>query len=185
MKSAYLAALAATALAAPALAQAPAPPPPLAIPQPHYISIVQEIDVDRPAAAVWARVGRYCGIQEWFGVRCEITSGKEDELGAVRTLNGAIIEVLVAKTDLSYTYTQPVRVGAPYNLYHGTVEAKPTGPNSSKLVYSLVFDNSMLPDDAARERDRQQRATRFMGGLRNMKILAEGGTLPPPAAPAR
>ena len=29
----------------------------------------------------------------------------------------------MAKTELSYTYTQPVRDGVPYNAYHGTLEA--------------------------------------------------------------
>ena len=39
----------------------------------------------------------------------------------------------------------------------------------------------MLADDAARERDIQQRRTNFTRALENMKILAEGGTLPPAA----
>jgi hypothetical protein len=50
------------------------------------------------------------------------------------------------------------------------------------MVYSLFFDNSMLPDDAARERDIANRKARFAQALQNMKILAEGGTLPAPAA---
>ena len=91
-------------------------------------------------------------------------------------------EVLVGKTELSYTYTQPVREGRPYNLYHGTLEARPVTATTSKLVYSLMFDNSMLADDAARERDIAQKTTQFTTALQNMKILAEGGTLPPPAA---
>ena len=48
------------------------------------------------------------------------------------------------------------------------------------LVYTLVFDNSMLADDAAKERDRAQRTAAFTRALQNMKTLAEGGTLPPP-----
>jgi len=54
---------------------------------------------------------------------------------------------------------------------------------TSKLVYTLFFDNSMLADDAAREADRARRVTQFTAALANMKTLAEGGTLPP--APAR
>ncbi len=92
-------------------------------------------------------------------------------------------EILVGKTELSYTYTQPVRTGQPYNLYHGTLEARPVTATTSKLVYTLVYDNSMLPDDAAREKDKAQKATTFTRALDNMKILAEGGTLPP--RPAR
>ena len=82
------------------------------------------------------------------------------------------------KTELSYTYTQPVKEGRPYNLYHGTLEARPVTATTSKLVYTLIFDNSMLADDAAREKDKAQRKTRFMQALENMKTLAEGGTLP-------
>ncbi len=91
--------------------------------------------------------------------------------------------MLVGKTELSYTYTQPVREGRPYNLYHGTLEARPVTATTSKLVYTLIYDNSMLADDAARERDKAQRTTTFTRALQNMKIIAEGGTLPP--APPR
>jgi len=166
-------------LAQVASAQAPAPAP-LAIPNPTYISIPLEITVNRPAAEVWKRVGKYCDIGEWLRVNCTIISGKDGEFGAVRSIGN---EILVGKTELSYTYTQPVREGRPYNLYHGTLEARPVTATTSKLVYTLVLDNSMLADDAARDRDRAQRTAQFTTALENMKILAEGGTLPP--APAR
>ena len=165
-----------------AFAQAPAPAP-LQTPSPHYVSIPLEIAVSRPAAEVWKHVGKYCDIEAWLQVDCVITSGKDGEVGAVRALrNGAVIEILVAKTALSYTYTQPVREGQRYNLYHGTVEAVPVSVTTSKLVYTLVFDNSMLADDAAREKDIQQRTAQFTRALNNMKTLAEGGTVPPPVA---
>ena len=158
---------------------APASPAGIAAPHPAYVSIPMEITVNRSAIEVWTRVGKYCDIGEWLQIPCTITAGKDSELGAVRTVGN---EVLVGKTELSYTYTQPVREGRPYNLYHGTLEARPLTATTSKLVYTLVFDNSMLPDDAAREKDKAQRTARFMQALQNMKILAEGGTLPTPAA---
>jgi hypothetical protein len=177
-----LAAVAFMSVAAPALAQPPANPP-LATPNPTYVAIVMEQDVARPAAEVWKRVGGFCDIQQWFpGARCQISSGEDGALGAVRTLNGSILEILVGKTDLSYTYAQPVRVGRAYNLYHGTLEARPTGAATSKLVYSLVLDNSMLADDAARRADIEASRKLTTRVLNNMKVLAEGGTLPPPAA---
>jgi hypothetical protein len=152
-------------------------PAPLASPNPIYSSIHLEIDVNKPAAQVWARVGKYCDIGEWLQVACTITSGKDGELGAVRSIGN---EILVGKTDLSYSYTQPVRVGAFYPLYHGTVEAKPVTATTSKIVYSLVWDNSNLADDAARETDKMNRSNTFTRAIQNMKTLAEGGTLPPP-----
>jgi hypothetical protein len=147
---------------------------------PTYISIPLEIMVNRPAAEVWKREGKFCDIGEWLRIPCTITSGKDGEFGAVRSVAG---EILVGKTELSYTYTQPVRAGRPYNLYHGTLEARPVTPTTSKLVYTLMFDNSMLADDAAREKDKAQKTALFTQALENMKILAEGGTLPP--APPR
>jgi hypothetical protein len=155
-------------------------PAPLAIPNPTYVSIPMEVDVNKPAADVWKRVGKYCDIGEWLRVNCTIISGKDGEIGAVRSVGN---EVLVGKTELSYTYTQPVREGRPYTLYHGTLEARPVTATTSKLVYTLMFDNSMLADDAARQADIERRRTQFTQALQNMKILAEGGTLPP--APSR
>ncbi len=150
---------------------------------PTYISIPLEIDVDRPAAEVWKRVGKFCDIGEWLQIPCTITYGKDGEVGAVRSVAK---EVLVGMTELSYTYTQPVAAGRPYILYHGTLEARPVTATTSKLLYTLMYDNSTLPDDAAREKDKQQKAATFMRALQNMKILAEGGTLPPrPARGAR
>jgi hypothetical protein len=159
---------------------APAAPASNVVANPTYITIPLEITVNRPAAEVWKRVGKYCDIGEWLRVACTITSGKDGEVGAVRSLAG---EILVGKTELSYTYTQPVRAGRPYNLYHGTLEARPVTATTSKIVYTLVYDNSMLADDDARERDKAQKTAQFTTAIENMKILAEGGTLPP--APAR
>ena len=187
MRRFWLAGVAWTAMAVAMQAQAPPAPPaqgrgpaPLAIPNPNYVAIPMEIDVNRPAAEVWKRVGKYCDIGEWLRVACTITSGKDGEIGAVRSVGN---EVLVGRTELSYTYTQPVREGRPYNMYHGTLEARPLTATTSRLVYTLMFDNSMLPDDAARQADIERRRAQFTRALENMKILAEGGTLPP--APPR
>jgi hypothetical protein len=179
MRNHFIKLVAGCALAVVCLAQGPPPAVP-AIANPTYISIPLEIAVNRPAAEVWKRVGKYCDIGEWFRIPCTITSGKDGEFGSVRSVGG---EVLVGKTELSYTYTQTVKVDRPYNLYHGTLEARPVTATTSKLVYTLVFDNSMLADDAARAKDVAQKTATFTTALENMKILAEGGTLPP--APAR
>jgi hypothetical protein len=178
-KTAAACALAVISLAAPANAQ-PAGQAPLQVPNPHYVSIPLEITVNRPAAEVWKKVGPYCAIAEWLQIAagCTITSGKDGEFGAVRSVAN---EILVGKTELSYIYTQPVREGRPYNMYHGTLEARPVSATTSKLVYTIFFDNSALPDDAAREKDRMQRAATFTRALENMKTIAEGGKLPPPA----
>src|SRR6266513_68118 len=177
-----MAAFAVVSLASICAAQAPAAsaaPASTVVANPTYISIPLEINVNRPAGEVWKRVGKFCDIGEWLRIPCTIISGKDGELGAVRSVAN---EVLVGKTELSYTYAQPVRDGRPYNLYHGTIEARPVTATTSKIVYTLFFDNSMLPDDAARAADKARRTARFTQALQNMKILAEGGKLPPAVA---
>ena len=151
------------ALAGPALAA-----------DPQYTTIKMEIDVAKPAAAVWAKVGGYCDITKWLDVTdCVIKAG-DGGVGTVRLLRGGqVTEILVAKTDLSYGYTQPVREGQFYNLYHGFVEAKPVTAQTSKLLYTLMYDISDKADEAARKADVAQRRTRFEGALKNMKKLAE------------
>jgi hypothetical protein len=162
--------------------QPPSPTPDqLQTPSPHYVAIPMTITVNAPVDAVWARVGKYCDIGEWGIPNCTILSGDGSSLGTIRSIGH---EVLVAKTKYSYTYTQPVREGAVYNLYHGTIEAAPLTNKTTRLNYTLVFDNSMLADDAARTKDLDNRRTRFTKMLENMKTLAEGGTLPPEALSA-
>ena len=176
-------------LPAAAFAQAPAQPPAAAntnivVENPTYTTIPLEIDVNKPAAEVWARIGKYCDIGEWLQIPggCKMLSGAEGEVGSVRSVAN---EVLVGKTQYSYTYTQTVRAGRPYNLYHGTLEARPVTPTTSKIVYTLMYDNSLVPGDAAaKAAEIQRRRTTFERAMANMKLLAEGGTLPPRVAPA-
>jgi|SRR5690606_25446030 len=160
MKRALLA-LAAPLIAVPALAE------------PEYVTIAMEIDVAKPAEEVWAAVGGYCDIGEWLNVDCEITSG-DGGMGTVRALaGGRITEILVAQTDLAYGYTQPAVEGQFYNLYHGFMEAKPVSADTSKIVYTLVYDISDKPDQAAKDADIERRRGMFQTALENMKRIAE------------
>ncbi len=157
-----LGAVGALGLAAPAFAE------------PEYVTIEMETDVAKSAQETWSKVGGYCDISEWFKIPCEMTSG-DGGIGTVRSLlGGRILEILVAKTDLSYGYAQPVTEGTPYNLYHGFLEAVPVSDTSSKLKYTLMYDVSMLADQAAKDADMARRRAQFEGALATMKGIAEG-----------
>ena len=163
---------------APAAPAAPAPNANIVVDNPTYLVIPLDIAIDRPAAEVWKRIGKYCDIAEWLQIPagCKMLSGIEGEVGSVRSVAN---EVLVGKTEFSYTYTQTVRAGRPYNLYHGTLEVRPVTAKTSRLYYTLIYDNSMLPDEAARDKDKASRTATFTRAIQNIKTLAEGGTLPP------
>ena len=147
-----------------------------AIAEPEYIRIGMEIDVEKPADELWAIAGGYCDIGEWANIECEISSGNGD-IGTVRVLlGGAITEVMVAKTDLSYGYAQQSEEGQFYDLYHGFMEAKPVNNSSSKLFYTLVYDLSNFSDQAAKNADIARRRAQFDTLLLNIKTMAEEPT---------
>ena len=144
-----------------------------AMAEPEYTTIELEIDIAKPAKEVWAKVGGYCDIAEWLKVDCTITSG-DGGMGTVRVLaGGRVTEILVAQTELSYGYTQPVREGQFYNLYHGFMEARPVTDRTSKMIYTLVYDIYDKADQAAKDADIARRRGMFEGALANMKAIAE------------
>jgi hypothetical protein len=133
-----------------------------------YAVVVQDIAVDRPADQVWAKVGPFCAIGDWMKIKCVYTSGSGD-VGTVRRLLDRIDEVMVGKTARSYTYTQPdTKI-----LYHGTMEVTPVDARHSKIVYTLIWDQSPLPTDDARKADRDQRTRMFRTALETMKAQSE------------
>ena len=132
-----------------------------------------EIGINKPASEVWAKVGQYCDISKWLDVDCKIVSGNGG-IGTVRALsNGRLLEILVGATDLSYGYVQPAKEGEFYNLYHGFMEAKPVGKRTSKIVYTLLYDLSDKPDEAAKQADLTRRRSLFEAALKKMKQIAE------------
>lgn len=137
-----------------------------------YVSIVQETVIDAPAANAWSRLKGYCGIGKWLNsagdVPCEITQGTDGELGAVRKIAGAVDEVIVARTPMSYTYADL----KPAILYHGTVEVRPVDAKTSKLIYSLFYDQASIPAEQ-REANKTGRAAMFAGVIKAMKAHAE------------
>ncbi len=143
----------------------------LAMAQADYHRLEFEIDIDRPAAEVWSKVGDYCDISDWLGVTCEITQG-DGGLGTVRVLNGTIVEPLVGQTELSYGYTQPPVEGVPYNLYHGFMEARPVTDSTSKMIYRVMWDRSN-EDETTFQANVERRTNLFTGGLEKIKEIAE------------
>lgn len=164
-------------LATPLGAQASAPVAIQKAAAPEYVTIRMEIAVNKSAADTWAKVGGYCDLGKWLltgrTYPCAVTSGT-GEMGSVRSLNnGGIIEVMTAKTDLSYGYAQPVKEGQFYNMYHGFLEAKVVTATTSTLIYTLMYDASNLADQSAKDADAARRRKQFEAALLNMKTIAE------------
>lgn len=134
----------------------------------EYVSITQETTVNAPADVAWAKVKGYCDIGAWLKTTCEITAGKDGEVGAVRKIAGRVEEVIVATTPTSYTYADI----NPQILYHGTIEVRPVSKTTSKFIYTLFFDQASIPADQ-REANKTRRAGMFANVLATMKATAE------------
>lgn len=145
-----------------------------AIAQSEYVTIELEIDIDAPAEHVWETVGGYCDIQVWApGLACEITSG-DGGIGTVRSLMGGFVtEVLVAQTELSYGYMIEPTEGTPWDGFHGNMEARPVTDETSKIIYTLMIDLSIQPDQAAKDAEVARRRGMFEPLLVTMKELSE------------
>jgi uncharacterized protein YndB with AHSA1/START domain len=136
----------------------------------EYTSITLEKIVERPADAVWAKVGPFCAIKDWLKTTCEYTSGSGD-IGTVRVVEGKYHEVLVGKTPHSYTYAfqEPNPT-----MYHGTLSVVPQGRDKSKLIYIMLWDQEKSPTPEAKAKERAGNTEFATHALDNMKQMAEG-----------
>ena len=126
-------------------------------------------NLNASADAAWQRIGGndWCAIAKYLDVKsCTINSGK-GELGSVRTIalaTGSVVEIVVARTAHSYTYAQPF---TPI-FYHGTLAVEPVDRAHSKLVYTLIWNQTAVGDAAAQAAARDGRKTRFQAAVDKM-----------------
>ena len=137
----------------------------------EYATVKLDTTVNAPIDQVWAKVGPYCAIQDWFKQLAPCVLVGDGGVGSQRKLSArGFIEVMVAQTKYSYTYAQPDNK----ILYHGTLSAEPIDRTHTKLMYTLIWDDEPDGDQAAKDKDKAGRTTSFTTALANMKALAEG-----------
>jgi len=136
-----------------------------------YVVIPLHADIAAPADAAWAKVGDFCAIQTFAKLPCKLVSGTGG-VGSIRSLaNGVIEEPMLAQTSRSYTYGQIVGPNKGLD-YHGTVAVESTGPATSRIDYTLVYDQALLPADK-RDAMRTQLPSRFQVFVDAIKAMAE------------
>jgi hypothetical protein len=136
-----------------------------------FVTIPLSVTINAPADKAWPKINGYCSIGPWFKTTCELTSGKDHEMGAVRLIAGRVTELFVANTAWSYTYSQPK---SPID-YHGTVEIQPIDKKTSKLLYTLVYDADALPKHEAEDKakDKENRTKQFTALINTRNAAAE------------
>lgn len=145
-------------------------------PQPaDWTTLTLTANLNKGVDAAWDKIGGndWCGIGKYLDVKsCDINSGK-GELGSVRTINtgtATVVEIVVARTPHSYTYAQPF---TPI-FYHGTLAVEPVDKSHSKLVYTLIWNQTAVDDAAAQAAAREGRHTRFQAAVDKMAAAANG-----------
>jgi hypothetical protein len=143
-------------------------------PQPaNWATLSLSANINRGADSAWHRIGGddWCGIAKYLDVKsCTITSGK-GELGSVRSIDtgtAAVVEIAVARTPHSYTYAQPF---TPI-FYHGTLQVAALDATHSRLVYTLIWNQTAVGDAAAQKAAHDSRQTRFQLAVDKMAAAA-------------
>jgi hypothetical protein len=130
-------------------------------------------DTNKPASVTWDRIGGHdwCGIARFLDLKgCTIMSGK-GELGSLRQVEvgtNKIVEMAVARTPLSYTYAQPF---TPI-FYHGTMAVEPVDATHSRIVYTLIWNQTAVGDAKAQADARESRQKRFQIAVDKMAAAA-------------
>jgi hypothetical protein len=153
--------------ASPVLAQTPQPA--------DWTTITLTASLNKSADTAWEKIGGndWCAIAKYLDVKsCTIDSGK-GELGSVRTIDtgtAKVVEIAVARTPHSYTYAQPF---TPI-FYHGTLGVEPVDRGHSKLIYTLIWNQTAVGDAAAQAAAREGRTKRFQAAVDKMAAAANG-----------
>src|SRR5215469_2452257 len=140
-------------------------------PQPADWTVLHfSADSNKSAEVTWDRIGGHdwCGILRFLDrlKGCTINSGK-GEVGSVRTVmvgTTATVEIAVARTPLSYTYAQPY---TPI-FYHGTMGVEPIDAHHSRIVYTLMWNQTPVGDAAAQAAAREARHKSFQAAVDKM-----------------
>jgi hypothetical protein len=144
-------------------------------PQPaDWTILTLTANTNKSAAITWDRIGGHdwCGILRFLDrlKGCTIDSGK-GEVGSVRTVmvgTTPTVEIAVARTPLSYTYAQPY---TPI-FYHGTMGVEPVDATHSRIVYTLMWNQTPVGDATAQAAAREARQKSFQAAVDKMAEAA-------------
>lgn len=138
----------------------------------EYTSITLERPLNVSADEAWKQIMPFCLSLTRRGFVCDVVNGNGTDVGSVRSVNhGQITELIVGRTKYSVTYTFP----APNpTAYHATFEVVPEGPQKSKLVRTMFWDQAPLATPEAKAADKAARTKNLTDTIDQMAKMAEG-----------
>lgn len=144
--------------------------PAMTLPLPQLVVVTCGVSIDRPAGAVWDRIGAFADAGQFLDVPCKLVAGTGG-LGSVRQVGEAILEVMVGEGLHCYSYVQTHGPMAPFG-YHGSVAVTSDGLSASCLTYALIFDAATM-DQARRDHEFDRLTGRFRRAAEAMRQVAE------------
>ena len=145
--------------------------------------VIEQIAVNAPAAAVWARVRNFDALKDWHPAVAESPADKGNEEGSVRQLKlkdgGALTESLEGHDDARMRYNYRAKDGGalPVTNYTSTLTVKPDGDAKCIVEWRGAFyrgyPNNDPPPDQNDEAAVRAVTAVYQAGLQHLKKLAE------------
>ena len=118
------------------------------------IDVSEKMDSAQAPAAVWAKIGDFCGIAKWHpAVKGCTPSTKDGASFRLLDLGGgaSVLEKLVSRDDAKMTYTYQIVEGVlPVQNYTSTLSVAANGAGST-ILWTGKFDAKGAPDAKAAE----------------------------------
>lgn len=127
-------------------------------------------EVECSADKTWSVVGSYADAGRFLNVPSKLVAG-DGNLGSVRLIGDAVLEVMVGSSRHSYAYAQ-IRGPMAQFAYHGCLSVEEIGSERSKLLYTLVYEQTDM-DGERRTSEAARISARFGGAAAEMKRQAE------------
>lgn len=148
------------------------------------LKVDKSVEIDRPAAVVWATVRDFDRLDAWHPsvASDRLVEGRNNEVGAVRLLTlgdgGTIKEKLLRFDDKGRSFEYEILEGVlPVSHYRSTIVVKQVGEGRSKVTWSGTFQRKDTGEHPG-EKENDAAATTTMsavyqGGLDHLKKTLE------------
>ncbi len=145
--------------------------------------VVEQISINTPATAVWARIRNFDALKAWHPAVADSPADKGNDEGSVRILKlqggGALTEVLESHDDgrMRYTYRAKDGGALPVTNYTSTISVKPDGDAKCTVEWRGAFYRAYPNNDPPPEQNDEAAVKAVTGvyqaGLAHLKTLAE------------
>ena len=145
--------------------------------------VVEQISIDAPAAAVWARIRNFDALKDWHPAVAASNASDGNNEGSLRTLQlnggGTVEEALEAHDDSKMRYSYRIKVAGPLPVtnYSSTLSVKADGEQRCTVEWRGAFYRGYPNNDPPPEQNDEAAVRAITGvytaGLAQLKKLAE------------